>query len=563
MSAAGLAPPLQVSLPGETAIMLLVVLVGGLAGMSIRNVLGSLVADEDGEESEDADTEEGLSELGGLDDGDDLGGLGGLDDDGEMGGLGNEGFDDGGAEFDEIEGRIDELENEVGSLSSTVSTVRSENEQIAESVDEVEENVRKLLDIYEMVTRGVNPFADDVDAGMGGGLDGGDGGSFGIFDDDEDEPAEDIDESVVEADAEGFFDDDLVEEDGFDGGGLDDDFESGDTDDTGGEFDEAFAEAGEDGFGEGGFDDDFDGGFDEGGLDDGDAGGGDDDGDAGGDGGSTSFEELKSEYESGEADWADDVESSENGGDETTDEEEPDESKGRSDRADDEDAETHDTDADGETAGGTEELDGLADDELFDEVIEEDPDGDDTEITAAETDTAARSATDGGGQPQALSRSEDAETDAGGDDPDAPAEDGSADQDPNTRQEAPASPGRERDRSTTGAQTSAATDGGKPYLAALPEGLATELIVFEWLEFLVAEGGIRETARALEYYERVDWIDERVRQELDAYLAGFDETGDGTLTIEHHTTSLEYIDQLEGGNTIVTAGLGQGGRDGL
>jgi len=554
MSAAGLAPPLQVSLPGETAIVVLVVLAGGLAGMSIRNVLGSLVADEDGEESEDADTEEGLGELGGLDDGDDLGGLGGLDD-GEMGGLGDEGFDDGGAEFDEIEGRIDELENEVGSLSSTVSTVRSENEQIAESVDEVEENVRKLLDIYEMVTRGVNPFADDVDAGMGGGLDGGDGGSFGIFDDDEDEPAEDIDESVVEADAEGFFDDDLVEEDGFDGGGLDDDSEGGDTDDTEGGFDEAFAEEGDDGFGGDGFDDDFDGGFDEGGLDDGDADGGDGDGDGSG---STSFEELKSEYESGEADWADDVESSEDEDDETTDEAELDESEARSDRGDDEDAKPRDTD--GETAGGTEELDGLADDELFDEVIEEDS-NDDTEITAAETDTAARSATDGGGQPQALSRSEDAETDVGGDGPDAPAEDGSADQQPNARQETPASPGR--GRSTTGAQTGAATDGGKPYLAALPEGLATELIVFEWLEFLVAEGGIRETARALEYYERVDWIDERVRQELDAYLAGFDETGDGTLTIEHHTTSLEYIDQLEGGNTIVTAGLGQGGRDGL
>ena len=29
-------------------------------------------------------------------------------------------------------------------------------------IDEVEENVRKLLDIYEMVTRGVNPFADEI-----------------------------------------------------------------------------------------------------------------------------------------------------------------------------------------------------------------------------------------------------------------------------------------------------------------------------------------------------------------------------------------------------------------
>lgn len=60
---------------------------------------------------------------------------------------------------EELEHRITELETEVDSLSSTVKTVRSENEQISESVSDIEENTSRLLNLYQMATRGVNPFA--------------------------------------------------------------------------------------------------------------------------------------------------------------------------------------------------------------------------------------------------------------------------------------------------------------------------------------------------------------------------------------------------------------------
>ncbi len=63
----------------------------------------------------------------------------------------------------DIEPRIEDLESEVERLSTTVSTVRSENEALAESVEEIEENVRKLLGIYEAVSREANPFVDEED----------------------------------------------------------------------------------------------------------------------------------------------------------------------------------------------------------------------------------------------------------------------------------------------------------------------------------------------------------------------------------------------------------------
>ncbi|MXR52711.1 hypothetical protein GRX03_13985 [Halovenus sp. WSH3] len=64
---------------------------------------------------------------------------------------------------EELEHRLDELENEVDSLSSTVKTVRNENEQISESVTDIEENTGRLLNLYRMATRGVNPFAGDAE----------------------------------------------------------------------------------------------------------------------------------------------------------------------------------------------------------------------------------------------------------------------------------------------------------------------------------------------------------------------------------------------------------------
>lgn len=61
-----------------------------------------------------------------------------------------------------LEPRIDNLEDEVDRLGSTVGSVRSENEELAATVDEIEENVRKLLEIYEVVSREANPFVGEA-----------------------------------------------------------------------------------------------------------------------------------------------------------------------------------------------------------------------------------------------------------------------------------------------------------------------------------------------------------------------------------------------------------------
>ncbi len=194
------------------------------------------------------------------------------------GGGGGAGAQD--TSVNELEHRIEELETEVSNVASKANTVRSENEQISESVEDVEENVRKLLEIYEMVTRGVNPFVDDVNTDSMGG---GGAESFGLFDDDdggEDAAEEDLDADITDADADDFFEDDAFEEDDLDDSGM-------------GEFDDDFDDGDEmDGFDE--FEDDDEAENEE----------ATDESETGGDG--TSFEDLKEEYESGDADWAED-----------------------------------------------------------------------------------------------------------------------------------------------------------------------------------------------------------------------------------------------------------------
>jgi len=402
----------------------------------------------------------------------------------------------GGGNVDELEHRLDELENEVGSLSSTVNTVRNENEQISESVDEVEENVRKLLDIYEMVTRGVNPFADDIDAGMGGMAE---DGSFGLFDDDGGGGEEEqLDEDIAEADAEGFFDDDLVEDEGMS--------TDADVDDVLGDSGGGSSGGGAD------FEDSFEDGFDAGGDDlDGSDVGGDDD--AGG----KSFAELKDEYESGEADWAEE----EDTGEEATDGEPAESDADAGEELLNDEAIEGDFDDAGEDFEGD-----LGDDDLFDEVIEESDDTADA-VPEAPAETAA--------------------TDAPEPEPSTGA---------TTADAAAASRGA--------AETEAdAADDGKPYIGTLPDGFAAELIVVEWLEFLVSEAGVRETARAIDYYEDIDWIDEGVAEDLQSYLRGFEGGGDGTLTIDHHTQSLEFIGQLNGDAVAASRLHAGGGADGL
>lgn len=86
----------------------------------------------------------------------------------------------------------------------------------------------------------------------------------------------------------------------------------------------------------------------------------------------------------------------------------------------------------------------------------------------------------------------------------------------------------------------------KPYLDALPETYAAELVVFEWLEFLTSNAGYHGTVDALDYYASLDWVTDDVRATLSEYLLGIDEseTGEGDLDVDQHMMSLVYVAKL-------------------
>ena len=350
-----------------------------------------------------------------------------------------EGFDDQefeeGAGESELEARVDQLEEELSSLSSTVSTVRTENEQISESVDEIEENVRKLLDIYKMVTKGVNPFVDEQGGSISAEID---DESLGIFgDDDTDAETEELDEDVMEAEAEEFFADDFEESDFDDGDGVDDsDIESDDSnppeDDV--EF-EALDES----------------------ADPMDSNESDD---------AQSFDDLKEEYESDDPEF------------EELDE--TDESDLHSEPTDDHQL-TESTSSDGEAMM---ELD-------------------------SEMDTSD--------QPSSMA----------------------------------ASPSDQIENQSTQKSTIKAE---KPYLDELPAGYTEDLIVLEWIEFLIEESSPAAAQNALTYYERIRWIGPRAADQLRSFLDGHPDvdgsidanTAPETLSTDHHSRSLQYIARLDG-----------------
>jgi len=337
----------------------------------------------------------------------------------------DDGAGGGGAGVADLERRVDELEAEIESVSSTVSTVRTENEQISESVEGIEENVRKLLDIYKMVTKGVNPF---VDQEGGDGFSGPEERSLGLFDEDdgEEEPEEDLDEELTDADPDEFFDDDFEDEEA---------------------------------------DQDVDQPIDEPEPDD----------------GAKSFDDLREEYEE-EPEWT------------------------------------------------------------------EEPDEEDASEAAEETHD------DGGGR---ASDADSEEPEAG--DPDLSAMDSRIDRvdepmDRNVASALAAGPGGETERPTPGRPRSRGAPGReKPYLREVPGGYVADLIVMEWVEFLVTVGGADGAHRAITYYENVEWLVPAAADQLREFVEGHPEAteapeddGGDPLSMDHHTRSLRYIARLNG-----------------
>jgi flagellar protein FlaE/flagellar protein FlaC len=465
------------SVPEDFGPLAVVLAFSGLVGSAI---LDRLRGDEsDGGSDDEALMDDGLGggldgDVGGLDDGgDDLDGVGdwGGEDDpfGEM---------DGGesGDIDELERRIDELEEEVSRLSSTVGTVRSENEEVANQVEQVGENVRKLLDIYEMVTRGVNPLVDEgAGAGDVGGAGAGVDGSVGLFDDDGEEGSEEeLDDDIANADSSEFFDEDLAEEDpesADPAGGLDGEFEEEVTSD-----------------GDGAFDGELNG------LDDGSE---DPDEVTSENEGEGSFAELGAGYESGDADWA--------GEDETT------EASSAMPEVE--------TDETGPLDGFEEGTDGADADPL--DAVDEDG-------TGASAGEAEERVTEPDPGPDATGKEHD-----------------DVDDDWTVSEEEEESGFEFVEEPEDGSD--------RPFLWTLPGAYVGDLVVMEWLEFLVAESDPTDAARAIRYYETVDWISEDVKEDLLDFLAGFGEVeeaealvpGTAELTRSHHTRSLSYINRLD------------------
>ncbi|THE62939.1 flagella protein [Salinadaptatus halalkaliphilus] len=156
-------------------------------------VLFSEIGGDPDDETEDGDDEDDL--LGGAEDG--------------MMGAGDDMFggDDDQSDDDELNYRLDEIEKEIDGLQGKVETVRGENEQISDSIESVERNVDKLVDMYEIVTHGVNPFAADQEIGDAFETATGQDGLIGADDEDE------IDPDIAGAEAEDFLGDDLPIED--------------------------------------------------------------------------------------------------------------------------------------------------------------------------------------------------------------------------------------------------------------------------------------------------------------------------------------------------------------
>lgn len=441
--------------------ILSILFAGGTLGMGIREWIWGTGVEDDVLEESVTDGGEALFDDESDPEADVLGDFDELEDwdDEELAGLDEEDSPD-----SDLTPRLDEVENEIESLSSTMSTIRSEHQEISESVQDIEENIRKLLDIYELVTRGVNPFVDDVQQG---GLD---ANTFGLFEnaDGDAEDDADIDEDLANADPESFFDEEFDEADATAADSFLEQFENGDELGDGIPFDDEDSVLDED-------TDDAEG---------------------------KTFEELKSEYEAGTADWLSDDSD-----------------------ADNPDGDDVHLDFEGETRHedetGDDSLDGAQ------EAVANEPEGDERIPTDVETDS-----------------------------------DTAADVEPD---------GDLRFAENT-MMASSASDTDKPYLVELPNGYVSDLIVMEWLTYLLDNADMAETLGAIQYYEDIGWLADPAATNLRTYLTRLDRPTKASdsdsdsgrrpskLSVDDHTTSLKYISRLANSATDVGAvtGLSEG-----
>lgn len=87
----------------------------------------------------------------------------------------------------------------------------------------------------------------------------------------------------------------------------------------------------------------------------------------------------------------------------------------------------------------------------------------------------------------------------------------------------------------------------KPYLRSLPDSYSAEVVIFEWLEYLVGMAGFKGALEALRYYRTIDWLTEDIEESLAGYLRSFDDPNHNDssgLSRSDHQLSLVYVAKL-------------------
>jgi archaellum component FlaD/FlaE len=86
------------------------------------------------------------------------------------------------------------------------------------------------------------------------------------------------------------------------------------------------------------------------------------------------------------------------------------------------------------------------------------------------------------------------------------------------------------------------------HLSTLPATYAAESVAMEWVRYLVSVGGPLGASRALRQYREFGWISPAVQSKLDAYVrlaaSPPDDARNESLSVEHHETSLSYVNRL-------------------
>ncbi|SNZ05592.1 Flagella accessory protein C (FlaC) [Natronoarchaeum philippinense] len=87
-----------------------------------------------------------------------------------------------------------------------------------------------------------------------------------------------------------------------------------------------------------------------------------------------------------------------------------------------------------------------------------------------------------------------------------------------------------------------------PYLTEFADTYATDVLVMEWLSMLIDTAGEEGALKALDHYDRIDWVSESIRRQLEVVLSGAWSESDtaprNDLSTDVHDRSFRFIARL-------------------